>query len=60
MTFASEMTQAMVIFQFPVAKLATEELCFDDVPLSLQKTIKILGVELDQELRFDGHIKHIA
>ena len=50
----------MVISQSPAAKLAAEgKLCFDGVPLPLQETAKILGV-MDRELRFDGHIKHIA
>ena len=51
----------MVISWSPDAKLAAEEkLCFDGVPFPLQKTIKILRVEVDRELRFDGHIKHIV
>ncbi|KAG0730557.1 hypothetical protein GWK47_028003 [Chionoecetes opilio] len=29
-------------------------------PLPLQEAVKVLGVEVDRELRFDGHIKHTA
>ena len=51
----------MVISQSPAAKLAAEgKLCFDGVPLPLQETVKIREVGVDRELRFDGHIKHIA
>ena len=61
MTFAPEKTQAMVISRSPATKLAAEgKLCFNGVPLPLQETVKILGMEMVQELRFDGHIKHIA
>ena len=60
-TFALEKTQAMMISRSPVAKPAVKgKLCFDGVFLALQEIFKILGVEVDQELRFDGHIKHIA
>ena len=59
-TFAPEKTQAMVISRSPATKLATEgKLYFNGVPLPLQETVKILGVEVGG-LRFDGHIKHIA
>ena len=45
----------------PAAKLTAEgKLCCNGVPLPLQETVNILGVEVDRELRFDGHIKHIA
>ncbi|KAG0723253.1 hypothetical protein GWK47_043036 [Chionoecetes opilio] len=33
---------------------------FGGVPLPLQEAVKVLGVEVDRELRFDGHIKYIA
>ena len=59
--FAPEKTQAMVVSRSPAAGPAVEErICFGGVPLPLQEAIKILGVEVDRGLRFDGHIKHIA
>ncbi|KAG0719469.1 hypothetical protein GWK47_007268 [Chionoecetes opilio] len=60
-TFAPEKTQAMVVYRSPAAGPAVEgRLLFGGVPLPLQEAVKVLGVEVDQELRFDGHIKHIA
>ena len=51
----------MVISRSPAAKLAAEgKLCFNGVPLPLQETVNILGLEVGRELRFDDHIKHIA
>lgn len=51
----------MVISRSPADKLAAEgKLYFNGVHLPVQDTIKILGVEVDRELRFDGHIKDIA
>ena len=59
--FAPEKTQAMVVSRSPAAGPAVEgRLRFGGVPLPLQKAVKVLGVEVDRELRFDGHIKHIA
>ena len=61
MTFAPEMTQAMVISRSPAAKLAAEgKLSFNGIPLPFQETVENLGVEVNRELRFDSHIKHIA
>ena len=57
MTFATDKTQTMVISLSTAATPAVEgKLCFDSVPLPLQETVKILGVEVVQELRFDVHI----
>ncbi|KAG0716298.1 hypothetical protein GWK47_010007 [Chionoecetes opilio] len=59
--FAPEKTQAMVVSRSPAAGPAVEgRLRFGGVPLPLQEAVKVLGVEVDRELRFDGHIKHIA
>ncbi|KAG0718893.1 hypothetical protein GWK47_051595 [Chionoecetes opilio] len=60
-TFAPEKTQALVVSRYPAAGPAVEgRLRFGGVPLRLQVAVKVLGVEVDRELRFDGHIKHIA
>ena len=60
-TFAPEKTQAMVVSRSPTAGPAVEgRIRFGGVPLLLQEAVKILGVEVDRGLRFDGHIKHIA
>ncbi|KAG0715058.1 PDF receptor [Chionoecetes opilio] len=60
-TFAPEKTQAMVVSRSPAAGPAVEgRLRFGGVPLPLQEAVKVLGVEVDRELRFDGHIKHSA
>ena len=59
MTFAPEKTQTMVFSRSPAAKSAIKgKMGFDGVPLPLQETVKILGVEVDRELQFDSHIKH--
>ncbi|KAG0726364.1 hypothetical protein GWK47_036769 [Chionoecetes opilio] len=59
--FAPEKTQAMVVSRSPAAGPAVEgRLRFGGVPLPLQEAVKVLEVEVDRELRFDGHIKHIA
>ncbi|KAG0730009.1 hypothetical protein GWK47_029177 [Chionoecetes opilio] len=51
----------MVISRSPAAGPAVEgRLRFGGVPLPLQEAVKVLGVEVDRELRFDGHIKYIA
>ncbi|KAG0730469.1 hypothetical protein GWK47_028209 [Chionoecetes opilio] len=51
----------MVVSRSPVAGPAVEgRLRFGGVPLPLQEAVKVLGVEVDRELRFDGHMKHIA
>ncbi|KAG0722929.1 hypothetical protein GWK47_043581 [Chionoecetes opilio] len=51
----------MVVSRSHAAGPAVEgRLRFGGVPLPLQEAVKVLGVEVDRELRFDGHIKHIA
>ncbi|KAG0718967.1 putative RNA-directed DNA polymerase from transposon X-element [Chionoecetes opilio] len=51
----------MVASRSPAAGPAVEgRLRFGGVPLPLQEAVKVLGVEVDRELKFDGHIKHIA
>ncbi|KAG0722809.1 hypothetical protein GWK47_043870 [Chionoecetes opilio] len=51
----------MVVSRSPAAGPAVEgRLRFGGVPLPLQEAVKVLGVEVDRELRFDDHIKHIA
>uniref|UniRef100_A0A0P4VTV9 Reverse transcriptase domain-containing protein n=1 Tax=Scylla olivacea TaxID=85551 RepID=A0A0P4VTV9_SCYOL len=60
-TFAPEKTQAMVVSRSPAAEPAVEGgLSFGGLPLELQESVKILGVEVDRGLRFDRHVKHIA
>lgn len=60
-TFAQERTQAMVVSRSPAAGPAVEgRLLFGGIPLPLQESVKILGMEGDRGLRFDSHIKHIA
>lgn len=60
-TFAPEKTQAMVISRSPVAGTAVEgRICLDGIPLPLLEAIKILGVEVDRGLKFEGHIRHLA
>ncbi len=60
-TFAPEKTQAMEVSRSPAAEPAVEGgLRFGGLPLELQESVKILGVEVDRGLRFDRHIKHIA
>lgn len=61
LTFAHEKTQAMVVSRSPAAEPTGDgRLHLDGLPLTLQKTIKILGMEVDRGLRFDCCIKHIA
>ncbi|MPC75245.1 hypothetical protein E2C01_069630 [Portunus trituberculatus] len=51
----------MVVFWSPVAKAGTTgKLSFGSAALPLQEDVKILGVEVDRGLRFDGHVKTIA
>ena len=51
----------MVISRSPAATLAIEgQLLFGDTPLPLQKQVKILGVDVDQSMRFDQHLKKVA
>ncbi|KAG0729402.1 hypothetical protein GWK47_030396 [Chionoecetes opilio] len=51
----------MVVSRSPLPGLQWKGGCgFGGVPLPLQEAVKVLGVEVDRELRFDGHIKHIA
>ena len=60
-TFAPEKTQAMVCSRSPAAKAAMAgKLFFGGGVLPLQEEVKILGVEVDQGLRFDSHVKAIA
>ena len=59
--FAPEKTQVMVVSRSPAAGHAMEgRLRFGGSSLPLQETLKILGVEMDRGLRFDGHINNIA
>ncbi|KAG0723792.1 hypothetical protein GWK47_041933 [Chionoecetes opilio] len=59
--FAPEKSQAMVVSRSPAAGPAVEgRLRFGGVPLPLQGAVKVLGVKVDRDLRFDGHTKHIA
>ena len=59
--FAPEKTQAMVISRSLAAPQEVEgEVMFGSITLPLQECIKILGVDLDRELRFDRHLKHVA
>ncbi|KAG0710249.1 hypothetical protein GWK47_002561 [Chionoecetes opilio] len=51
----------MVVSRSPAAGPAVEwRLRFGGVPLPLQEAVKVLGEEVGRELRFIGHIKHIA
>ncbi len=60
-TFAPEKKQAMVVSRSSAAEPAMEGgLSFGGLPLELQESVKILGVEVDRGLRFDRHVKHIA
>ena len=59
--FSQEKTQAMVISRSPAATQAVlGHLQFGDTILALQKHVKILGVDVDQELRFNLHLKKVA
>ena len=59
--FAPQKTQAMVVSRSLAAPRAIEgSVLFGGVPLPLQDHIKILGVDLDRELRFDHHLKNVA
>ncbi len=59
--FAPEKTQAMVVSRSPAASQAVAgRVLFGGVTLPLKDDIRILGVDLDKELRFDRHLKHIA
>ena len=59
--FAPEKTQAMVISRSPGASYAVSgHLRFGGKCLPLQDHIKILGVSVDRNLRFDHHIAGIA
>ncbi|KAG0711866.1 hypothetical protein GWK47_019692 [Chionoecetes opilio] len=50
-----------IVSRSPDAGPAVEgRLWFGGVPLPLQEAVKVLGVEVDRELRFNGHIKYIA
>ncbi|KAG0730572.1 hypothetical protein GWK47_027961 [Chionoecetes opilio] len=51
----------MVVSRSPAAGPAVEgRLRFGGFPLPFQEAVKVLGVEVDRELRFDAHIKQIA
>ncbi len=43
-----------------VAQVVEGQLQFEGVCLSLQKNIKILGVTIDHQLRFQQHIEAVA
>ena len=59
--FAPEKTHAMVVSRSPAATQAVEgQLRFGDVQLPLQDNIKILGVAIDRELRYDQHLASVA
>ena len=59
--FAPNKTHAMVISRSPAAPQAVEgQLRFEGVRLPLQENIKILGVTIDRELRYDQHITSVA
>ena len=60
-SFAPEKTQAMVISRSPAASQAISgRLLFGGVSLPLQEHIKILGVTVDQGLRYDHHVNALA
>ena len=60
-SFAPEKTQAMVVSRSPSALQAVEgRVVLGPVTLPLQDSVKILGVDLDRELRFDRHLRHVA
>ena len=61
MSFAPEKTQAMVVSRSAAAMQAVEgRVMFGSTTLPLQDYIRILGVDLDRELRFDRHLKHVV
>ncbi|XP_045130660.1 uncharacterized protein LOC123515839 [Portunus trituberculatus] len=51
----------MVISRSLAARQEVEgKVMFGSITLPLQEYIKVLGVDLDRELRFDRHLKHVA
>ena len=51
----------MVVSRSPAAPQAVEgQILFEGVRLPLQDTIKVLGVTIDRELRYDQHITAVA
>ncbi|XP_050714148.1 uncharacterized protein LOC126997138 [Eriocheir sinensis] len=59
--FAPDKTHAMVVSRSPAATQGVEgQLRFGDVQLPLQDNIKVLGITIDQELRYDQHIATVA
>ena len=59
--FAPEKTQAMVISRSPAAAQAVEGwVRFGAAILPLQEHIKILGVDVDSEMRFSRHLRNVA
>ena len=59
--FSQEKTQVMVVSRSPAATQAVDgQLQFGDTALSIEDHIKILGVDVDKELRFNQHIKKVA
>ena len=51
----------MVISRSPSATQAiVGQLLFGNTPLTLMTQVKILGVEVDEQMRFDQHLKKIA
>ncbi|XP_050690070.1 uncharacterized protein LOC126982212 [Eriocheir sinensis] len=59
--FAPDKTHAMVVSRSPAATQGVEgQLRFGDVQLPLQDNIKVLGITIDRELRYDQHIATVA
>ena len=59
--FASDKTQAMIISRSPAAKAAMrDKLSINNEAIPLQDHISILGIDVDECLRFDKHINKIC
>ena len=59
--FTSNKTNFMVVSQSPAAPQAVErQLQFEGVRLPIQDTIKVPGVTIGWELRYDQHITSVA
>ncbi|CAF4901386.1 unnamed protein product [Pieris macdunnoughi] len=56
--FAPHKTKAMVVTR--KHKFYTPRLAMNSEPISIDKQIKVLGVEIDQKLTFNGHIKNVC
>lgn len=51
----------MVVFRSPTAEQAIEgRVMFGTVPLPVQDYVRILGVDMDRELRFERNLKLVA